>query len=147
MSGTPLKEWLSNRGIDPRLYYAWRNMKNRCRPRYPQHADYYDRGILVCPEWTDSFSTFAADMGPHPGNGFSLDRERNAEGYSKFNCRWVTRPVQQQNRRPNLVTPSIARDIRARRDRGERTCAIAKSLSLPYRVVSYVVHNHTWKGV
>ncbi len=87
---------LLDRGIDPRLYSAWDNMKRRCDPTHVARKHYGDRGICVCKRW-EKFESFAADMGPHPGVGWSIDRKKGDQGYRKSNCRWATRTTQGRN--------------------------------------------------
>lgn len=80
-------------------YIAYSNMIRRCYDEdHPQYKDYGGRGITVCVEWRASFETFRRDMGKRP-NGHSIDRRDNNKGYSKDNCRWTTRKVQNFNRR------------------------------------------------
>ena len=80
------------------LYDVWSAMVQRCtNPNNKQYKDYGERGITVTSEWLD-FEAFARDMGPRPPGGI-LDRENNDLGYSKINCRWVTRQVSNENRR------------------------------------------------
>jgi hypothetical protein len=87
-------------------------MHARCsNPGNPAYHNYGGRGITVCKRW-DSFKAFAADMGPHPGNGLTFDRENNDKGYYKRNCRWATRRVQRHNQRPLKVPFGAARLIR-----------------------------------
>ena len=93
------------------LYKAWENMRARCRAGYEYHHCYADRGIVVCNRW-DHFANFVIDMGPHPGKGWSLDRKNNDKGYYKRNCRWVTPPIQAQNRRTTKLTHMAADYIR-----------------------------------
>lgn len=81
---------------------AWVAMHKRCRPSFHQSRDYADRGITVCPEWSD-FETFLADMGDPPSSKHTLDRKQNDEGYSPANCRWRTRKEQQRNMRRNNI--------------------------------------------
>lgn len=80
------------------LYNTWANMKKRCNGGHAQYGDYGGRGITYDPAW-EQYAGFAKDMGPHPGKGWSIDREDNDLGYSKLNCRWATRKTQNRNRR------------------------------------------------
>ena len=83
-------------------YKTWYAMIQRCtNPRHKQFSDYGKRGISVCADWS-SFDAFLRDMGPRP-EGLTLDRTDNNRGYEKANCRWLTRSVQQLNRRTNRI--------------------------------------------
>lgn len=87
-----------------KLYNAWAGMRNRCRNVKGNRAkSYVLKGIRVCDEWDNSFEVFARDMGPHPGEGFSLDRIDNNKGYFKENCRWSTPSEQGYNTSSNVV--------------------------------------------
>jgi hypothetical protein len=81
-----------------RTYISYGNMIARCHnPRNKRYADYGGRGILVCEPWRNSFFSFLSDMGECP-QGHTIDRQDNSKGYSKENCRWVTRSQNQRNR-------------------------------------------------
>jgi hypothetical protein len=81
-----------------KLYRAWVNMRRRCRETKSKDAAYYvGKGVRVCKRWA-SFENFAADMGPHPENGLTLDRKNGALVYCKSKCRWATRKEQSRNR-------------------------------------------------
>ena len=75
----------------------WAGMIKRCRNR----PDYKARG--VCARWRKSFAAFLADMGPRPSPRHTLERKRNAEGYSPRNCKWATPSEQQRNKRDNHI--------------------------------------------
>lgn len=96
-------------------YRAWQTMRHRCTEQTsPAWADYGGRGITVCARWLNSPANFLADMGPRP-RGFELDRKENDGGYwcgfcdeckslgRPANCRWVTRSINDRNRRSNVV--------------------------------------------
>lgn len=86
-----------------RLYVAWSNMRARCRnPNDRCYAMYGGRGIRVCERWDDSFAAFEADMGPHPGAGYSLERLNNDGHYAPGNVRWATAKEQGRNKRNNV---------------------------------------------
>jgi len=85
-------------GKRPQGYAAWVNMRQRCtNPRRPDYKNYGARGITYCPEW-DDFNTFIADMG-EPAPRMTLDRIDNEKNYEKSNCRWISRAVQNLNKR------------------------------------------------
>ena len=69
-------------------------MRDRCA----RDANY--SGVAVCPRW-DSFANFLEDMGTKP-EGKTLDREDNALGYFKGNCRWATQLEQARNKTDNV---------------------------------------------
>lgn len=90
-------------------YAVWRSMKARClNPKHQAWKNYGGRGIKVCPQWLESFDQFWEDMGPTYIPGRDLDRADNNGGYSKENCRWVTRKENVRNTRKSWVTRSGA---------------------------------------
>ncbi len=81
------------------LYKVWVSMRDRClNPESKSYQNYGGRGISVHSSWGD-FATFAEDVGPAPGNGYSLDRIDNSRGYEPGNVRWATRLEQSRNTR------------------------------------------------
>ena len=87
-----------------KLYRTWQGMKKRC---YDPHDARYDRyggrGITVCEEWKDDFLAFhdwALNNGY--GDGLTIDRINNDQGYSPDNCRWASQQEQSRNRGSNI---------------------------------------------
>ena len=87
-------------GKRPRGYAAWVNLRQRCtNPNGPNFKDYggRPRPITYSRRW-EEFSNFIADMG-EPPLGLTLDRRDNMGDYTPENCRWVSRAVQNLNKR------------------------------------------------
>lgn len=83
-------------------YGSWASMKARCLYRSHNYFEYYGgRGITICPEWIDSFSTFLADMGPSPSPSHSIHRIDNDGNYHPGNCKWATMKEQSRSKRNN----------------------------------------------
>lgn len=81
-------------------YKVWDTMKQRCNnPKREGYENYGGRGISVCGRWKDSFEMFYADMGPRPGDKYSIERIDVNANYEPSNCCWATASQQAQNRR------------------------------------------------
>jgi hypothetical protein len=84
-----------------KLRTCWHHMVDRCHnPKCKAHPWYGARGITVCDEWRNGSKAFV-DWALANGFkvGLTIDRRENDLGYSPDNCRFVTRSVNQQNRR------------------------------------------------
>nr|DAH19590.1 MAG TPA: PVL ORF-50-like family [Caudoviricetes sp.]DAH49188.1 MAG TPA: PVL ORF-50-like family [Caudoviricetes sp.] len=84
-----------------RLYYAWANMRNRCkRESVKSYKDYGARGIKVCAEWEKSFESFR-DWALENGysDDLTIERKNHDGDYCPENCCWVTKAAQANNRR------------------------------------------------
>ena len=79
-------------------------MKDRClNPMSEHYSDYGGRGIVVCDEWTHSFSVFrqwAIDKGYGPK--LEIDRKDNDGPYSPENCQWIKHGENCRNKRSNI---------------------------------------------
>jgi hypothetical protein len=136
------KAYCTKQGIDIRVYRAWQAMRRRCA----DHPDYRNRGIKVCARWY-KFANFAADMGPHPGKGWSLEREDNDGNYEPDNCSWATKNAQNRNRRMTKLTLRQAEDIRQRpRDYGYQ-CRLAEEFGVSQPTISNIICDKNWIGV
>lgn len=90
-----------------KLFDVWCSMRFRCNnPNDGSYHNYGARGIRVCEEWTNDFSSFynwAVSNGYK--EGLTIDRINNEGNYEPSNCRWVSRKVQCNNTRQNrLIT-------------------------------------------
>lgn len=91
-------------------YITWGGMLQRCYNENEKAYQLYGgRGISVCDRWNPkaggSFENFFEDMGERP-QGTSLDRIGNSGGYSKENCRWVLKGIQNYNTRRRSTNTS-----------------------------------------
>lgn len=97
--GVPMK---SHGKSETKLYAIWSSIKSRCQNKKSNNYDYYGgRGITVCIEWLDSFTSFY-DWAMRNGyeENLEIDRINNSGNYDPSNCRWVTHKVNCNNRRP-----------------------------------------------
>jgi hypothetical protein len=84
------------------VYRAWAAMKERCsNPNHRFYGHYGGRGIVVCDRWL-MFENFLQDMGI-PGEGMTLERKNNDEGYCLDNCKWASWKEQANNRRSSHI--------------------------------------------
>jgi hypothetical protein len=83
-------------------HMIWCSIKQRCfNPENKAYARYGGRGIVMCPEWRDSFERFIADVGMRPAPRLTLERLDNDKGYQPGNVRWATYKEQARNTRRN----------------------------------------------
>ena len=75
-----------------RVRTIWHGIKQRCyNPGHTHYHRYGGRGIIMCDEWKNNFSTFyywAIDNGY--AENLSIDRISNDGNYEPTNCQWVT---------------------------------------------------------
>lgn len=82
-----------------KLYSVFYAMKNRCSNKnYHSYHRYGERGICICPEWSDYtiFKNWSLQNGYK--EGLTIDRINGDKNYSPDNCRWATMKVQSFNK-------------------------------------------------
>lgn len=86
-----------------KIYKVYLSMLNRCYKKYDEfYPDYGGRGITVCKEWREDFTSFY-DWAMANGyrDDLTIDRIDNDKGYSPDNCRWATCKEQSCNKNSN----------------------------------------------
>ena len=86
-----------------RLYTIWGSIRGRTlNPKHKEYPNYGGRGITIYDEWKDDFMSFYAWAilnGYEENKGLSIDRINNDGNYEPNNCRWVSRNIQNRNKR------------------------------------------------
>lgn len=86
-------------GASTHIVRVWRSMIQRCKtPTNSRYKYYGGRGIKVCERWK-SFNSFIEDMGPCPGDEYSIERIDVNKGYNPENCKWILKSDQPKNTR------------------------------------------------
>lgn len=129
-----------------KTYIAWRSMKERClNDQHPDYADYGGRGITICKRWL-AFLNFLEDMGDAPV-GTTLERKNVDGNYEPDNCIWASSATQARNRRNNILTEDLVREIHGRVEHGESRESVANRLGISYSTVAKVITGMRWAGV
>ncbi len=121
-----------------RLYNIWRGIIARCEnPNEVAYPRYGGRGILICPEWRESFPAFR-DWAKSNGydDTLTIDRIDNDGCYTPGNCRWI--PLAAQNRNKSRHNPITYN--------GETLLIseLAERHSLPADVVKNRIRRYGW---
>lgn len=81
------------RGNISRLWITWKAMKVRCyNPNDRAYVTYGQRGITVCNEWKNNYSTFREwALSNKYRDGLTIDRIDNDGNYEPTNCQFLSR--------------------------------------------------------
>jgi hypothetical protein len=113
-----------------RLYRRWVSIKMRCRQTDKAAEDYWYRGIRVCEEW----QTFEPFLRWALANGYrddlEIDRINNDGDYEPGNCRWVTRRINQNNRRNTVLVTAFNETKSAAEWSRDSRCVVIKRHAL-----------------
>lgn len=98
------KTWTTHGLSNHPLYFVFKDMHSRCEyEKHKKYKEYGGRGIGVCAEWADTYDGLFAFYNWSINNGYKeglqIDRIDNNSGYCPENCRWVTRSVNNFNKR------------------------------------------------
>ncbi len=100
--------------IKPKIYSTWAMMKQRVLNKNHIAYNRY-KHLKISEEWM-TFKNFYEDMNEemekhveeYGRKNTTLERRNNKSGYSKDNCLFVTREIQQNNMRNNVVVNGVS---------------------------------------
>jgi hypothetical protein len=95
------KERMTTHGkYETRIYKIYKGMKRRCYcSSRPNYKDYGGRGIIICDEWLNNFTTFYEWSISHGYEyPLTIDRIDNNGNYEPNNCQWITIEGQQNKK-------------------------------------------------
>lgn len=98
----------------------------------------------MAPEFQASCEAFAAELGPCPGPGYSVDRRDNERGYEPGNLRWATKAEQIRNSRQAKLTVEDAAAIRADTS-GRSHGALAAEYGVHRQTIGHLLRGKTWR--
>ncbi len=136
-------------GKNSRLYNIWRGMKKRCYEKKNDSYRWYGgRGIIVCDDWINNFSTFKkwALLNGYKNN-LQLDRIDNDGPYSPDNCQFI--PLIENVRKQTNIKLNMkkAEEIRFLYKGGIGLTQedLAKYYGVGDGAIHKIVTNKTWK--
>lgn len=122
------KKQLQHKSQSPdlkRAKRAWRVMKRRClEPGFKDWSRYGGAGILIAPQWVNSFDQFLADMGLPPTPEHWLARLDTSAHYVPGNVIWTLHAPQMSRRqfcRKVIVNGQAITPAQAAREPGKPT--------------------------
>jgi len=128
------------------LHSIWKGMKARCyNNKCEAYKNYGGRGILVCDEWLDNFTTFFEwSLSNGWEVGLEIDRQDNDGNYEPNNCRFVTQLINARNKRGVKLSKTKAAEIRKLLANGVGHSDIASQFGVSVSSISLINLNKTW---
>lgn len=125
-------------------------MRSRCRQATGENAKwYFNRGIVVCDEWEQSFESFAewalTDGGFAPD--LTLDRIDNDGNYEPGNCRFVTCAQNCRNRSTTKLNVDSASQVKTLLLAKVRMEEIASRFGVSTSCINEIRIGKNWKDV
>lgn len=129
-----------------KLYAIYRGIKVRCYNS--NHGDYQlygARGIIMCDEWKNDYSTFRdwayangykEETLPNGRSKWTIDRIDSNGNYEPSNCRWTTIQEQQNNRRSSYQIEYNGKT--------QTIAEWAKEVGIPYNTLHDRILKHGW---
>jgi len=132
------------------LFVVWGLMKQRCyNPKGSHYYRYGGRGISVCGEWLNNFTSFyhwAIENGWK--KELTIDRKDNDGNYEPGNCRFITNQLNTQN---GTVAKLNAKQVAKIRNEysasGETYKEFAKKYNVTGATISNIIRYKTWDNI
>lgn len=133
--------------IKNKIKLVYTNMKQRIyNKNSPDYHNYGGRGIKIEVWKTPTeFYNWAIQNGYE--EGLELDRKDNNGNYSPNNCRWVTRSINQRNKRVVVLTEDVVREIRHGKYKGMSSKQISNIINVNNSTIDCVIKGKSWKDV
>lgn len=129
-----------------KLYAIYRGIKVRCyNPHHGDYQQYGARGIVMCDEWKNDYSTFRdwayangyiEEALPNGRTKWTIDRIDSNGNYEPTNCRWLTIQQQQNNRRSSYQIEYNGKT--------QTIAEWAKELGIPYHTLHSRILDYGW---
>ena len=135
-------------GYGTRLYRIWDNIKQRCSN--PKNCNYYaygERGITICPEWTNDYIAFRNwALSNGYADNLEINRKNNEGNYCPENCNFVTAKENTRHRRgqkiKNMIMANEIRDLHKIGNYSQRD--LAKRYDVSSTQIWRILHNERW---
>ncbi len=135
-----------------KLYKKYRSMVQRCYDlKCKSYKNYGERGIIICPEWTDKKGGFLNFYIWALNNGYTeeleINRINNNGNYEPNNCNFVTKKENTRVRRNVKLTLKKANEIRNLFNDGIKIMNIAKMYNISRKNIYNIINNIIWRNI